>query len=343
MNLEKELKKTGLHVCHFWRRCSSSHHLQSTITRLRILQLVSVSEEKILMRTSLASKGSNLITNGSFQLIRYFSVSGTHFADWKVRVSPKEDLSKSQLRQRTIFNEIFDSVLVRTENTPHTEVKKLSLSKVLGELFEPAPTRSSSPLAQKSTGMSVYDESQLEAPEEDNLEWMRDIKSHISAIESDKALLDYFNAIKVGNRQGDPDANSPVLSASEYNAVAVECMKTALEFQSPIVALHVFKRMKTMSEGDSKAYNVAVFIRWEYYRDLAAIVDLLSEMTLKGIPGDVNTVKLLGRVLQQAYEAKQGVKEGIPTWNTKTDMSLDFLVNFRRSQVDRLAKRPKIH
>jgi Mtf2 family len=97
-----------------------------------------------------------------------------------------------------------------------------------------------------------------------------------------------------------------------------------VDFRNPLAAHTLFQRAKTLSAESyvlgctTGAYNEWMLVRWDGFRDLTGVVDMLEEMGMNGVRGDEKTVRIVETVVRDVQEWSSLGPEAIrPFWGAE--------------------------
>jgi hypothetical protein len=147
------------------------------------------------------------------------------------------------------------------------------------------------------------------------------------------------------------DAGSEIPSAT-YADLLVEGMITfRRDFNDLMGAMSVFERVKRLGAESyvvgcsTGAYNEMLQTKWEAYKDVSKIVELVDEMKINGIEGSQKTVEILRSIIDEIRKRKCGAMgPGAQSTITDVDMALlDKLEGCAGEIQDRSFEPPERH
>ncbi|CAO3678402.1 unnamed protein product [Rhizopus stolonifer] len=109
------------------------------------------------------------------------------------------------------------------------------------------------------------------------------------------------------------DVISKEIDRASYPPYYHSIVKTALEHTSrfdPYLTLSIFEQIKAKSIQSyikgctTETYNTILIMRWETWRDVHGMLDLLEEMSLNGIKVNSETRSIVGKVVTEIEEEK---------------------------------------
>jgi len=113
------------------------------------------------------------------------------------------------------------------------------------------------------------------------------------------------------------------------------------KFKSPIEAISIFQFVKNL---DMKTYtfccNIEVYNEflersWQNYKDIHMIDSIIYEMKLNGIIGDMDTISILGLVIND-MEKLMNDEFGGMFWNKEDENLVKSVVDFRNGLMERI-------
>jgi len=116
-------------------------------------------------------------------------------------------------------------------------------------------------------------------------------------------------------------------------------------------AMSVFERVKRLGAESyvvgcsTGAYNEMLQTKWEAYKDVSKIVELVDEMKINGIEGSQKTVEILRSIIDEIRKRKCGAMgPGAQSTITDVDMALlDKLEGCAGEIQDRSFEPPERH
>ncbi|KAI9269345.1 hypothetical protein BY458DRAFT_533715 [Sporodiniella umbellata] len=101
---------------------------------------------------------------------------------------------------------------------------------------------------------------------------------------------------------------SKEIDRNEYPVYYPNVVKTVLDYASkidPYLTLSIFEQVKTksiqsyISGCTVETYNTILLLRWEAWRDVHGMLDLLEEMSVNGVQVDATTRSIVGKVVNE--------------------------------------------
>lgn len=132
------------------------------------------------------------------------------------------------------------------------------------------------------------------------------------------------------------DVISKEIDQASYPPYYHSVVKTALEHTSrsdPYLTLSIFEQIKAKSIQSyikgctTETYNTILMMRWETWRDVHGMLDLLEEMSLNGIKVNSETRSIVGKVVTEIEEEKDidyANKQGL-FWNMDERRSCNIM------------------
>ena len=255
--------------------------------------------------------------------------------------------------EREIFAKIFDEMLTAPVQAPLKKMvvkadfqrrvdEKIGAKRVKGEVaaaLDDSLFLSMSEVAEYPVALqplaSKYARLQDEGPI--NRDW-KNWEKRLHSCPTDHAVIqfletNFFNPLKVRNDNRNENENCDNATipggkvtftsiAENYPRILQKAMNLLrVVFRNPLAAHTLFQRAKTLSAESyvlgctTAVYNEWMLIRWEEFRDLAAVVEMVEEMGMNGVTGDKKTVKIVEGVVRDVEEWGAHGPEAIrPVW-----------------------------
>jgi len=101
-------------------------------------------------------------------------------------------------------------------------------------------------------------------------------------------------------------------------------------FNDLVGAMSLFERVKGLGAESyvvgcsTGAYNEMLQTKWEAYKDVSRVVELVDEMEVNGIEGDQKTMEILRTIIDEVGEMERG-RMGLGAQSIITDVDMTFL------------------
>ncbi|KAG0641170.1 hypothetical protein HOY80DRAFT_955728 [Tuber brumale] len=154
------------------------------------------------------------------------------------------------------------------------------------------------------------------------------LTSSMRMCQTDRELLRWLDDHVFSMASG-KDAGSKIPSAT-YADLLVEAMITFRQnFNDLVGAMSVFERVKRLGAESyvvgcsTGAYNEMLQTKWEAYKDVSKIVELVDEMKINAVEGSQKTVEILRSIVNEIKKMKSGsMGPGAQSIITDVDMAL---------------------
>ena len=255
--------------------------------------------------------------------------------------------------EREIFAKIFDEMLTAPVQAPLKKMvvkadfqrrvdEKVGAKRVKGEVasaLDDSLFLSMSEVAEYPVALqplaSKYARLKDDGPI--NRDW-RNWEKRLNSCSTDHAMIqfletNFFIPLKLRNDNGNKngtcdDATTPggkitfTSIAENYPRILQKAMNLLrVHFRNPLAAHTLFQRAKALSAESyvlgctTAVYNEWMLVRWEEFRDLAAVVELVEEMGMNGVRADEKTVRIVEEVVRDVEEWGAHGPEAIrPVW-----------------------------
>ncbi|KAF3925163.1 hypothetical protein ABW20_dc0101964 [Dactylellina cionopaga] len=134
------------------------------------------------------------------------------------------------------------------------------------------------------------------------------------------------SAANSGKKKDAAPTNEPTVPSSNYPKLlcdAINAFRTLYRDFPACIA--IFEKIKQLGPesyiiGCSVAvYNEMLYVRWQGYRDIQGVVDLLNEMRLNGVEGNVETATIVSDVLNdvKVFESNSFLPGTVMMWSNE--------------------------
>ena len=278
--------------------------------------------------------------------------------------------------EREIFAKIFDEMLTAPVQAPLKKMvvkadfqrrvdEKVGAKRVKGEVaaaLDDSLFLSMSEVAEYPVALqplaSKYARLKDDGPI--NRDW-RNWEKRLNSCSTDHAMIqfletNFFIPLKLRNDNGNKngtcdDATTPggkitfTSIAENYPRILQKAMNLLrVHFRNPLAAHTLFQRAKALSAESyvlgctTAVYNEWMLVRWEEFRDLAAVVELVEEMGMNGVRADEKTVRIVEEVVRDVEEWGAHGPEAIrPLWAGERERvgRLEKVLREIRAQMER--------